>query len=169
MAYPLLFYSLCTACNTTWYYVLLATLHGIMYCLQHYMVLCTACNTTWYHNPGDQGIHLQETFIIYIYIYIYIYIIWVLHRKWIWVCVLVGLGMPQQLIADWRCLRVECHGGEDTRNLAQELRRAVINGDSHWGWSPAGNSSCKVLNFARFEVITEDAILLGWYATWTGK
>jgi len=48
-------------------------------------------------------------------------------------CVLIGPGMPHQLTADWRCLTVECHGGEDTQNLAQELQRVVINGDSDWG------------------------------------
>lgn len=36
-----------------------------------FCTLCTTCNTTWYHNPVDQNMYLQETFIIYICICIY--------------------------------------------------------------------------------------------------
>jgi len=59
---------------------------------------------------------------VYYYYYYYLY-----------VCFLIGQGTPHQLTADWRCLRVECRGGEETQNLAQELRRVIINGDSNWG------------------------------------
>jgi hypothetical protein len=81
--------------------------------------LCTTCSTTWYHNPGDQNISLHYLSIM--------------QKVNFCVCVSIGPRMPQQLTADWRCLRVECHGGEDTQNLAQELRRVVINGGSNWG------------------------------------
>jgi hypothetical protein len=55
-----------------------------------------------------------------------------IESEFLCVCVLIGVGMPHQLTADWRCLRVECHGGEDMQNLAQELQRVVINGISNW-------------------------------------